>query len=629
MLNPSLGLRVLLFLAGVAVFGLPATVWAQGGPRAARLREIAANYLGGTADALSELLPGEDVDAALLDPLGGGMLDLEQSLGEAVFAVPVAGNIGYVLRAQVYHDLPIIFPSNWQIVSVLLGDETRWRMAQHTNFVVVQPGESEARTNMTVILSSGELLQIDLEEVTGSLGRNRTGRAYIGPEPWLLERIFALMPRDVRNGMVSSIRDGEVPISQLLADPVATIRAHTDFDALPPPDDGRWDRVRAHAAGVLTTTREDPALLAEAAPDGPADAEPAVDSVPPPDSAPLASTDDADPASPEAPAARLVPLPPLDPALDVPGALPRPPGAVPSVDPSPPVALPPPPSATLPAFPRSPSSAPGAGPGVRDVIVPEGEPVPAPSPPADGVGPPFRLFGMPDLGASRFAPDWAQPVRLLTASMIPEDPVFDPDNAADVFARAYSSGQLDVPFVRIAGGPQDDFQGVLTYPGRQQDDPFVARRLADEQRFVSADDLRLLEAQLLSARSALDFARRSAGDRIAQRTLDIDRRLADLREHYPASLQFSLLLDPDVPPYTAPFYYLGAWHDGEYTYWRLLADDVSFVDMRNERPLIADRLDDFLYRLDGVVEHGAVVVGGASSSPRFLLWRRRRELESP
>ena len=146
---------------------------------------------------------------------------------------------------------------------MLLGDETRWRMAQHTNFVVVQPGESEALTNMTVILSSGELLQIDLEEVTGSLGRNRTGRAYIGPEPWLLDRIFALMPRDVRNGMVSSIRDGEVPISQLLADPVATIRAHTDIDALPPPDDGRWDRVRAHAEGVLTTTREDPALLAD------------------------------------------------------------------------------------------------------------------------------------------------------------------------------------------------------------------------------------------------------------------------------------------------------------------------------------------------------------------------------
>ena len=87
MLNLSLGLRFLLFLTGLAVFGLPSTVWAQGGPRAARLREIAANYLGGTADALSELLPGEDVDAALLDPLGGGMLDLEQSLGEAVFAV--------------------------------------------------------------------------------------------------------------------------------------------------------------------------------------------------------------------------------------------------------------------------------------------------------------------------------------------------------------------------------------------------------------------------------------------------------------------------------------------------------------------------------------------------------------
>ena len=187
-----------------------------------------------------------------------------------------------------------------------------------------------------------------------------------------------------------------------------------------------------------------------------------------------------------------------------------------------------------------------------------------------------------------------------------------------------------MPFVRVSGGGQQEvFRGVPRYPSPTDSDPFVARRLGEEARFVSADDLRVLEGQLLSARSALEFARRSAGDRIAQRTLDIDRRLADLREHYPASVQFSLLLDPDVPPYTAPFYYLGAWHDGEYTYWRLLADDVSFIDMRTERPLVAERLDGFLYRLDGVVEHGAVVVGGLSSHPRFLLWRRRRELESP
>ena len=387
MTNRFLGLRLLLVLGGLAVLTPPPVVWAQGGPRAARLREIAANYLGGTADALADLLPGEDIDAALLDPLGGGMFDLEQSLGEAVFAVPVAGNIGYVLRAQVYHDLPIIFPSNWQVVSVLLGDETRWRMMSRSNFVIVQPGESEARTNMTVILSSGELLQIDLEEVTGSLGRNRTGRAYIGPEAWLLERIFALMPRDVRDRMVTAIADGNVRISQLLADPIGTIRAYGDFDALPPPEDGRWARVREHAQGVLTTARQDPVLSGSELDGSVPETDPESDELAPDVATPDPAVSD-EPEQPQAPAARLVPLPPAAPGSGGPGRLPPPPTAI-----GPGAAAPPLPP--LSAEPSSPAplvlppvlGPPAAGPGALDFIVPDGDPVPVPPAPADGCRP--------------------------------------------------------------------------------------------------------------------------------------------------------------------------------------------------------------------------------------------------
>ena len=243
-----------LLLAALVAAGLPAPLLAQDArvSREARLRDMAATFLGGTVGVVEDLFPGEDLDAALLDPLGGGMRDLEQSLGTAVFAVPVAGNIGYVLRPQLYHDLPIVFPPTWRPVSVLVADENRWRYARHDSMVLLQPGEVGARTNMTVIFDTGELLQLDLEEVTGSFGRTRTGRVYIGPEGWLVERIFALMPADVRDRIITAVRGGEVRVSELLADPIAVIREHGAFDALPPEEDDRFARAEAaERAGSL------------------------------------------------------------------------------------------------------------------------------------------------------------------------------------------------------------------------------------------------------------------------------------------------------------------------------------------------------------------------------------------
>ena len=164
--------------------------------------------------------------------------------------------------------------------------------------------------------------------------------------------------------------------------------------------------------------------------------------------------------------------------------------------------------------------------------------------------------------------------------------------------------------------------------------PFESRRLSAQTsgpRFVSAEEFEDLERQLDDEQASLDYARRAAGDRVAERTLAIDHTLSDLRTNYPAQVHFSLLFDPEVPPYTGPFWHLGAWHDGEYTYWRLLADGVSFADMSSGTPVAVqpERLDDYLYRLPGVIDHGAVIVAGEGDSPRHLFWRRRRELEAP
>ena len=250
--------RFVVFLQVLFLLVPVSTSFAQA-DRASRMRETASRWLTGSADFVEDLLPGEDIDSALLDPVGGGMRDLEQTLGEAVFAVPVAGNVGYVLRPQIYHDLPIIFPPNWNPVSVIIADESRWAHARQGSVILVQPGEVGARTNMTLVFDTGELLQLDLEEVTGAFGRLRTGRVYIGPQSWLVERIFALMPlrrAGPHGGPHPGRRSQGFPTA---LDPIAVIREHGDFDALPPADDDRWRRVREQAQAVARLQRDVPA----------------------------------------------------------------------------------------------------------------------------------------------------------------------------------------------------------------------------------------------------------------------------------------------------------------------------------------------------------------------------------
>ena len=387
------------------------------------LAQQAAALLGGTLDPAAAV--GVRVAVA------GGAADPAQSLARAVFAAPVAGSIPYVVQAQVHHDVTLIFPAEWSLVQVFVGDPRRWAVTHAGPLVVLKPGEPGARTNLTAVLASGEVLQMDLEEVTGLAGARRTGRVYVGPEAWLVDRIFSMLPQDVRR----RVADAPVSVAQLLADPVAVVGLYGGTGAVPSP------------AGLRS-----PAAVAS-----PAVAEPAAE------------------------------------------PFPEPAGASASVEQP---------------------SRPGRGP----------------------------------------------------------------------------------------SGPEAPAAG----------------------EYVSGRRMGALESRLRDARARVDTARRSAGDRIAAAQLGLEADLEALREEYPLRTQFSYVLDPPLPPYTEPLWHFGVWHDGDRTYWRLLAPDPVFRDAETGEPLAAERIDDFLYRFDRVVEAGVVLVR-LDNDPqvRELYFRRRRELEGP
>ena len=193
-----------------------------GGESDLSLAERAAALLGGTLD------PGMEAPRVVV---GGGAADLSQSLARALFAAPVAGSIPYVVQAQVRHDVMLVLPPQWSVVQAFVGDPTRWAVTRAGPLVVLKPGEAGARTNLTVVLAGGEVLQVDLEEITGLSGVRRVGRVYLGPERWLVDRIFSMLPVDVRERVAAS----PATVAQLLADPVAVVGLYGGTGAVPNP----------------------------------------------------------------------------------------------------------------------------------------------------------------------------------------------------------------------------------------------------------------------------------------------------------------------------------------------------------------------------------------------------------
>ena len=391
-------------------------------------------------------------DGEVRVPVAGGAADLAQSLAQAVFAAPVAGSIPYVVHAEVYHDVTIVLPDNWTIVSVFVGDPARWALYQVQHLVVLKPGEPGIRTNLTVVLANGDVLQMDLQEVTGLPGVDRTGRVYVGPESWLVDRIFGMLPLAVRHRVARS----PATVAELLVDPLTVIGLYGGTGAVPNPLSA------ATLAGPRTVRLPD-----------------------------------------------VVPPPTL-------GAL-------------------------------------------------------------DGVEPLVEVAPLPAV-----APATPLPTSSSTSSL--PAPV-----AQDRDAAVLVSSDL------VAGGA-------------------VAS----------------LEADLRSAVNRVDSSRIAAGDRIAAAQLNVEAEVEMLREEYPLRTQFSYVFEPDVTPYTEPFWHFGAWHDGERTYWRLLAGDPVFRDDETGEILVPELLGDYLYRFNRVVDRGVLtVLPPGNDRPIDLFFRRRRELEGP
>ena len=405
-----------------------------GGEPDLSLAERAAALLGGALD------PRMEAPRVLA---GGGAADLSQSLARAVFAAPVAGSIPYVVQAQVRHDVMLVLPPQWSVVQAFVGDPTRWAVTRAGPLVVLKPGEAGARTNLTVVLAGGEVLQVDLEEITGLAGARRVGRVYLGPERWLVDRIFSMLPVDVRERVAAS----PATVAQLLADPVAVVGLYGGTGAVPSP-------------------------LGAAAP------------VPVPASS------------------GPVPRPAVGPGMSRPGRSAAPP----------------------PVFPG------GPGPGRAD-------------PPWGRLGPGVR-GGRPAAG-----------VRV--------------------------GGRRRCAGVPAAGG----------------------------------------------ARAGGDGAARGRATASRRRSSPWRRTWRRWPRSTPLRVQFSYVLDPPVAPYAEPFWHFGVWHDGDRTYWRLLAPDPVFRDADSGDLLVPEPVDEFLYRFDRVVEHGVVVVRLPDGPARELRFRRRPELE--
>ena len=200
--------RAAVAAAAIAVTGVAAAAQVNPGD----LRREAEALLG---SALETVTGRESVDApAWLPPEIGG------ALSSAVFSVPVGGGaVSRPVYAEVRNDLVIVLAPQWRIVQALVGDASRWQVTNNEFVLVVKPLERGAQTNLSLVLASGEVLQLDLVEVTPYGDLERVGRVYLGPEPWLLDRVFALLPP----GLGPAVLDADVSVPDLLADPARVV----------------------------------------------------------------------------------------------------------------------------------------------------------------------------------------------------------------------------------------------------------------------------------------------------------------------------------------------------------------------------------------------------------------------
>ena len=189
---------------------------AQQLPDPAVLRAEAEAALGGTLEDVAG-------PARPAPVYSGPMFPGADVLGRTVFSVPVGGAaMSRAVHAEVRNDVLIILPPQWRVVQAFVGDTGRWRVTTSDSFLIIQPGERGAQTNLTLVLTTGDILQFDLIEVSPYTRIARTGRVYVGPEDWLLDRVFSLLPA----GLGRAVLDSGVSVPDLLEDPARVVYSY-------------------------------------------------------------------------------------------------------------------------------------------------------------------------------------------------------------------------------------------------------------------------------------------------------------------------------------------------------------------------------------------------------------------
>ena len=630
-------------------------------PNAFELRAEAERRLGATLESVAGGVP----------LVTGPSFPGASVLGGSIFSIPVGGAaVPRAIHAEVLHDVIIVLLPEWNVMQTFVGDPERWRVTHSQSIVIVQPGERGAQTNLSVVLSTGDVLQFDLIEVTPYAGVLRTGRVYVGSEPWLLDRVFSLLP----GGVGPAILDSGVSVPDLLADPASVVYTfmYGRPGGLGSPRPATVRRPAPRPARLVSPSR--PAAPVAPAPDPePMDPDSALSPAGDPSGAesidagppvpvdivrgaggppvPPSAVSERSAGGAEGPAALrssapVNAMPPLSPVrtsgqgpAPPPGAGPAPPplGGSGSGRPAPPSSGFVAPGSVSPPVPAPGSPArPGAGP--QNDLVPFGSdspflddpifqlPVPggaAPRPFEPSAAAPPR---QPDSAASTGV-DWSgyrgSVVADVQSSLRSSTADFeDSEPGSGLVVRVSLQGE-----VSGSSSPAAQRFPVAQPLGISSLFPQDVRESASApDLFVSSGDLAALRVRRDGLRRQIADVRRSTGDQVAQAALGIDRDLEYLRTTYPSRVQMSFYWNPELPPLAPPFWLYGLWHDTDNTFIRLLAPDPVFRDEESGLGIEPVRMDTYLYRLAGIIENGSVTVPSGRGYVRAF-WARFDETE--
>lgn len=560
--------------------------------RAARLTVLLSLVFASLAAAQppdpapSGVQPVDPADSPLVPAFG-------QRPGWTRYLTPVAGHLPSVLYVHRNHVLVVRFPAAWTLVDVQIGDPLAWTTSWRSNVVLVQPAVADSRTNLTLFMSDGRILQAALVEVSEHTS-GRHGQVYVGPEDWLVSQLLATLPARLRDDAA------DLDVGPLLAEPETLVeRLEGTYGSTDPSGfDSSLDFPAGLWSGAAATAGEP--ILGDDSADEASAASPGAPESPP--------------ALPDTPPQSVLPDPLVGPSLPA-GVLP---GVVALADP-------------VSARPAGSNDAPDVNPVLQPDVAAAvsdadadslADPVDLESDDTDSAVPvpvagPWLRSGVP------------------AGAMVTGGERLDPALRARLVHRALSGSLPDLVLPGVApvavDSPPSQTVGAPPLGAPPLPPPSGPAGAFGSEPLVSARELDAAGEAVESARSALDDARRAAGERVAAALLQADQEVEEWRTTLTEQIQMSLVWDPPVPPWTPPLWHWGAFHDGRYTYIRMLAPDPQFYDVENDVVLSATVSDLSLYRLDGVYSELAVSVRDPQRRGSLVqvILRRRAELEHP